>query len=153
MDDIFDALLDKSIDDLADLPEFKVPDTCMYKLLMTTEGKAINEKPAVVAHFTVAELLELADDSVPENERAKNGDKFDIAFILKDKEGNDSEIAWGKLKQLTAPFSEHFEEKNLRTLLKEKLNTAVSITAKVTKKQRKDDKDKYQADVTDIVID
>lgn len=150
-DAMFD-ILDQSIDDLADLPEFKVPDTGMYRLAVTAEPKPINDKPAVVAKFRVINLIELADDSIPEEERAKENDKFDIPFILRDKEGNKSEIAEGRMKEFLAPFSAHFEEKNNKALIMNHLNSEVIITAKITKKQRKDDADKYSAQVSDIVI-
>jgi len=146
-------LLDKSIDDLADLPEFKVPATGVYKLHVTATTKAINDKPAVATSFTVREVVELEDSSIPEEERAKAGDKFDMPFILKDKDGADSEVAWGRLKEFLKPFEAHFGEKNLKVLITGPLAQGVDITAKVVKKQRKDDKEKFGAQVSDITID
>lgn len=154
MADLFD-ILDKSIDDIADLPSFKAPDTGMYRLSITFDTKEINKKPAVVARFVVRELLALADDAIPENERAKPGDKFDVPHILKDEDGKDSEFAWGMLKALIKPFEIHFGETNLKTLIKKMATEggeSVDITAKVVKKQRKDDKDKFSARVEEIVI-
>ncbi len=149
----FDSLLDKSIDDLADLPEFKVPDTGMYKLDVSCETKEINKKPAVTARFVVRELVELADSTIPEDQRAKPGDSFDLMFLLKNDAGEDMEISWGRLKEFAQPFQKHFNEDHLGKLLKGPLAQPVSITAKVVKKQRKDDKEKFDARVSDIVID
>lgn len=152
MSDIFD-LLDKEIDDLADLPEFKAPDTGIYKLSVTCATKPINEKPAVVTSFTVREVVELADSSIEEKDRAKAGDKFDVAFILKDKEGNDSEIAWGRMKEFVLPFKEHFGLTNLKEVIQKLGDESVDITAKVTKKERKSEKGVFDARVSDITID
>jgi hypothetical protein len=151
MSDMFD-ILDKSIDDIADLPSFAVPDTGIYGLRLTMEPKAINDKPAVVAHFEVRHIVELADASIPEASRAKAGDKFDRAFFLKDNEGNESEFGLSSLKEFVAVFEPHFNEKNLRTLVTN-LATPIDITAKVVKKARKDDKEKFEARVSDITID
>lgn len=149
----FDAILDKSIDDLADLPEFKVPDTGIYKLTVQAEAKPINDKPAVVCKYKVREVVELADSSIPEESRAKRGDGFDVPFILKDNEGNDSEMAWGRMKEFMQPFEAHFGEKSIGALVKRLAAEPVDITAKVTKRQRKDDKEKFSASVSDITVD
>lgn len=153
MNDIFDTLLDKSLDDLADLPEFKVPDTGVYKLSVTAEMKEINKKPAIVAKFKVRELVELEDSSIPENERSKAGDGFDVPFMLRNEDGTPNELGEGRFKEFCAPFSAHFEEKNLRVLITEKMNSPVDITAKVKKVARKSDAEKFDARVSDISID
>lgn len=151
MSDMFD-MLDKSIDDLADLPSFKVPDTGIYKLGVTVEVKEINNKPSVIAHCRVDELVELEDETIAENERARNGDKFDVAFILKDTDGNDNEMGWGRLKEFCKPFENHFGEKNLRTLLTQHLGSEVLVSAKVKKQARKSEPDKFDARISNIVI-
>jgi hypothetical protein len=135
-DDLFN-LLDKDLDDIADLPSFKVPDTGVYKLTLGMELKPINEKPAVVAKFTVREVVELADSSIEESARAKAGDKFDVPHILKDKDGKDSEIAWGKLKELCSPLAEWAGNTNLKAIIKKLTEETVDITCKVKRVQRK----------------
>lgn len=149
----FDSLLDKSIDDLADLPEFKVPDTGVYKLSVVCDTKEINNKPAVTARLTVREVVELVDSTIPEEQRAKAGDSFDLMFLLKNDAGEDMEISWGRLKEFAQPFQAHFNEGHLGKLLRGPLAQSVDITAKVVKKQRKDDKEKFDARVSDITID
>lgn len=148
----FDSLLDKSIDDLKDLPSFEVPDTGVYKLRVSLEPKAINDKPSIVAHYVVREIVELADSSIPQEQRAKPEDKFDTPFFLQTNEGADSETGWGFLKEFLKPFEVHFGTKNVKELVANLANP-VDITAKVVKKQRKDDKEKFQANVSDITID
>jgi hypothetical protein len=152
MADLFD-LLDKNLDDIADLPSFKVPDTGIYKLTLGMEVKEINDKPSVIAKLTVRELVELADSSVPENERAKAGDKFDIPHILKYKDGNDSEIGWGRLKELVTPFEELAGTKNLKAIVKYLSENPVDITAKIKKVERKNDKGVFDGRIDNITID
>lgn len=151
----FDTLLDKSIDDLKDLPEYKVPHTGMYKLSVTMTAKEVNNKPALSADFKVRELVELADSTIPEEDRAKEGDGFNMLYVLKNEEGEDLEISWGRLKELLKPFEAHFGTKNLKELVTQHLSTPVDITAKVTRKERKDDKGEVRIDarVTDIAVD
>lgn len=152
-----DSILDASIDDLADLPEFKAPHAGIYGLRVSLEMKAINEKPAFVAHFVINECKELANASeVPEAEHSKAGDKFDIAFILKDKDGNRNETAEGFFKKFMAPFHAHYNEKSIRTLVEGPLKDGVDITAKVSRKKRKTEageEAKYDPVVDNIVVD
>lgn len=149
----FDSILDKSIDDLADLPEFKVPHTGIYGLTVQLEAKPINDKPAVVCKYTVRNVVELADSSIAEADRAKAGDKFDVPFILKDKNGEDSEMAWGRMKEFMKPFEIHFGTKSIKEIVANLSTTPVDITGKVVKKQRTDDKEKFNANVEQITID
>lgn len=153
MNDIFDTLLDKSLDDLADLPEFKTPDTGIYKLAVTMEMKEINKKPAIIAKFKVRELVELEDTSIPEGDRSKAGDGFDVPFMLRNEDGTPNELGEGRFKEFCAPFATHFEEKNLRVLVTEKMNSPVDITAKVKKVARKNDPEKFDARVSDVTVD
>lgn len=153
------SLLDTEIADLADLPEFKVPDTGVYRFHVTGQAKSINNKPAVVLTHEVLELMEIADDSIPEEERAKAGDKFDVAFILIDNEGKKSEIAEGRMKNYFKPLSEHFGITNNKALLTGPLKDGVTLTAKCTKKARKlkegesEDDQKYDAMISEITVD
>lgn len=150
MADLFD-LLDKSIDDLADLPAFKVPDTGVYMLHVTADMKEINKKPAVTFSHKIRGIVELAED-IPEAERAKPDDKFDVAFILKDDNGADNEMGWGRLKEYLKPFEAYYGEKNIKTLLMGPLKDGVDITAKVVKVERKREKGVFDARVSDIIV-
>jgi hypothetical protein len=153
MPNLFD-LLDKNIDDLKDLPSFTVPETGIYGLTQTVDVKEINKKPVVEFSYVVRHIVELADSSIEEAARAKAGDKFSIAVFLKDNDGNDSEIGWGRLKEMVQPFQPHFDnEPSLRTMIETHLKEPIDITAKIVKKARKDDKDKYDARISDVTID
>lgn len=154
-DDLF-GLLDKELDDLKDLPEFKVPHTGVYRFHVTGGMKEINDKPAVVFSHVVKETIELADSSIPEEERSKPEDKFDLAFILVDNSGNKSEIAEGRMKEYLKPFAAHFGTSNVKSLLQGPLKEGVNITAtcvRTVKKDRSSGEDRINAVVKDITID
>jgi hypothetical protein len=150
--DMMDDILDRSIDDLADLPEFKIPPTGMYKFEVSAAGKMINDKPAIEINVTIKETIELADAETPASELAKEGDKFSIAFFMRNKDGTTNEFAEGRLKAFAAPFQQHFGESNIKTLLKAHLKSSVLVTGKITKKARKDDKEKFDGQISDIVV-
>lgn len=156
---LFD-LLDKEIDDIKDLPSFAVPDTGVYKLLLSVGVKEINDKPVVEFSYEVREIVELADSTIEEAARAKAGDKFSVATFLKDNDGKDSEIGWGRLKEMAEPFQAHFGISNLKALVQAMMADPIAITAKVVKKQRKakpgENKDAdpvFDARVSDVTID
>lgn len=151
MDNNLDDILDGSIDDLKDLPEFKAPHTGIYNLTVTLERKDINKKPAMVAHYVIVDTVSLEDDTIPEGERSKPGDKFDTSFILKDEEGQRSELAEGFFKAFMAPFHVHYNDKSIRNVA-EHLKSAHSITAKIYRKERSKEKGKFDAQVSEIVI-
>lgn len=146
-----DDILDQSIDDLKDLPEFKVPPTGIYEQDVSLVMKEINKKPAIVAHHVIIECKSLADDSIPENERAKPGDSFDVGFILKDESGQRNEVAEGFFKAFMIPFHAHFDDKSIKSVV-EKMKDPVRIVSAIEKKERKGDKEKFDAKVSDIVI-
>lgn len=152
--DMLDTLLDRNLDDLADLPEFKTPDTGIYKLTVWAEPKVINDKGAVIAKCTIVELVELADSTIPEEQRSKPGDKFDVAFMLQDNSGEKNDLGEGRLKDFVKPFAAHFGTQNVRAIVAGMNEAnAVAITAQVQKVQRKSDKEKFDARIKDITID
>lgn len=151
-EDLFN-LLDKELDDIADLPSFKVPATGIYKLGVKMEVKEINDKAATIAKFTVKEIVELVDDSIEEADRAKADDKFDIAFILKDDKGADNEMGWGRLKEFCQPFEAHFGTSNLRKIVSSLCQDEVLITANIKKVARKNDKEVFDARISNITVD
>lgn len=151
-DELF-GLLDKEMDDIADLPSFKCPPTGIYGLRFQLEVKEINDKPAVIAKLEIREVQDLADSDVDEKDMPKVGDKFDIAHILKDDKGADSEIGWGRLKELCMPFQEHVGETNLRKIVQKLTTDPVDITAKIKKVARKNDKEVFDARISDITVD
>ena len=90
-----DSLLDVTLDDLADLPEFKPFPVGAHRVLASFAKKEINKKPAVELSFKYIEPVELADpaDAVP-----AQGAESSVAFML------DNEFGQGNFKKCAAPF-------------------------------------------------
>lgn len=135
-------ILDKSIDDIEDLPGFVVPPAGVYMLRCNAEVKEVNNKDAVELKFTVAECLEQQDEAATP---AKVGDKFSTLFML------DNEIGVGRLKEAMIPFAEAFGTRNLKQLVTEQIKD-ILISAKVKPRQDKKDPDKVYADVSQITV-
>jgi hypothetical protein len=139
------ALLDKTIDDIEDLAGFEVPIEGIYTLKFYTKTKVINDKDAIEANFETIECVEQND---PDATPTKPGTKFGVAYFL------DNDIAMGRFKALIAPVANHFGESNLATLVTETCaeSQALIVQAKVKRRADKNDKEKFYADVSNLVI-
>lgn len=143
-----DELFAADLNDVADLDGFETPPAGAYILSVSTDTKEINDKPAVVANFSVVETVELKiQDESHKKYRppVKDGTKFSTAFIL----GN--AIAEGRMKQFLAPFAEHFAVTNVGVLVRDTIKD-VQIAATVTNRADKDDEDVIYAGIKNIQI-
>lgn len=136
------SLLDRGIDDIDDLPGFRVPPNGVYSLKANMTLKVINDKDTVEAGFEVIECIEQND---PNEEPCKPGDKFNVLFQL----GN--EIGEGKLKEFVVPFADHFGERNLGKLVTETIKDVI-ITATIKQRADKNDPDKKYAGVSNVQV-
>lgn len=136
------SLLDKSIDDIDDLPGFEVPVNGIYSLKFNTAVKVVNEVDCVEANFEVIECVEQND---PNETATKPGTKFSMLFRL------NNDIALGKMKELLIPIAKHFNEGNLLKLITDTCKDLI-ISAKVKRRADKEDKEKFYADVSNVVI-
>lgn len=98
MSDNFDSILDATLDDLADLPEFVTPPAGAYNVTIV-EGtiKKINEKPAVEFKLRFDATVELNDSN---ETPIKDGTECSVAYIL------DNEFGQGNLKELLKQLSD-----------------------------------------------
>lgn len=97
MSDIMNALLDATLDDIADLPEFKTYPAGAHRVLASFDVKEINGKAAIELAFTYLEAIELADA----NDKAPNAnDACSTMFMM------DNEYGQGNFKKCAAPFAE-----------------------------------------------
>lgn len=136
------SLLDKSIDDIEDLPGFEVPVNGVYSLKFNTAVKVVNEVDCVEANFEVIECIEQNDPNEP---ATKAGTKFSMLFRL------NNDIALGKMKELLVPIAKHFDEGNLLKLITDTCKDLI-IAAKVKRRADKEDKEKFYADVSNVVV-
>jgi hypothetical protein len=74
-----DQLLDTSISDLADLPEFKQPPAGAHRCYFNLSAKEVGGEPALVMNFKVIETLEL---EVETDKPMEAGDEFDITSTM-----------------------------------------------------------------------
>jgi hypothetical protein len=93
---ILDSLLDSTLDDLADRPEFKPWPVGTYQYTIVLSGKVINETPNFEAKLTCVAVLELADEAERVN-APKEGDTTNVLFNMKTEFGQGDFKAIGKV--------------------------------------------------------
>lgn len=123
-----DSLLDMTLDDLSDLPEFKVYPVGTHRVSMSMATKKINEHPAMEVKFKYISMEELADPAV---EAPAAGTESSVAFFL------DNEIGQGQLKAFAKPLAEHFGTGNMRELVAQTQDAEVIITTKIRQNKEK----------------
>ena len=137
------SLLDKSIDDIEDLAGFAVPVNGMYSLKFSTKVKVVNGASCVESNFEVIECLRAND---PDDAATPVGTKFSVLTHL------ENPIAMSKFKEMITPVSVHFSEGRLLKLVTEVCAEEMVITAKVTRRRDKDDKEKFYANVSEVTV-
>lgn len=118
LDDL-DSLLDKNLDDIADLPEFKTFAAGVHKSILNWKVKEIEKNvdgtkkkvPHIECSLTLVETLEHADAKDNDNP-GKAGDKCSTAYDLT------NENAMGALKKATLNLGAHLGTKNLKEIIK-----------------------------------
>jgi len=100
-----DSLLDATLDDLADIPEFKPFPIGAHSVKIAFDYKEVNGTAAVELALTAVATVELA---TPTDTPITAGDTTNVLFLLKKKDGSDNELAQGQLKELLKPLAAHF---------------------------------------------
>ena len=143
-------LLDKSIDEIEDLPGFAVPFNGMFSMKFWTEVKSIAGKEAVEANFEVLEALELDDATTAGAKENLPGTKFSMLYFLEaDKEENVGKSI-SRLKELMAPVAEHTGEHNLLKLVTEVAKDLVVVGKVKRRVVKKDSEERIYADVSGL---
>jgi hypothetical protein len=130
--DSIDSILDATLDDLADMPEFKPFPAGTHACLLTMSTKAINGKPAVEWKLTAVETIELKS---PEDIPVKQGDTCNGVFMFIQKDGKPNEVAQGQFKEMLKPLAVHFNTATNRATLEA---IAGGVHVAVTMSQRAD---------------
>jgi len=129
-----DAMLDGTLDDLADLPEFKPYPAGTHAVVLTIVDKTaaknrVNNHPGFEVKMKAVETLELANsDETP----LVAGAETSVLYLL------DNPIGQGSFKKLLASAAEHFGAKSNRELMAD----SEGAEALVTTGHRKDNNDK-----------
>jgi hypothetical protein len=103
-----DTLLDSTLDDLEDLPQFAVFPAGASKCLATLSSKDVNKKPAIELSFKMVESIELVD---PQATAPKEGDQSSSLFFL------DNEFGRGKFKAIAGYFADYVGSTRLRDIV------------------------------------
>ena len=131
MSDNFDALLDVSLDDLADLPEFADFPAGVHRCTVSITKKEVNSKPAMEVKLTGIETVEL---SKPEEDKPINaGQTSSSLYFL------DNEFGQGAFKKLVAPLAAHLGVGNLRELIEQVEGTEVEAVTSFRKNKKTDE--------------
>lgn len=137
-----DSILDGTLDDLADLPEFKPFPAGTHKAVLTMEQKVVNKHPAIEVKLKALETIELPAGS--EAEPVSVGQEGTVLYML------DNELGQGKFKKLLKQLAEHYGEgKTNREIMAESQNAEVLV---VTTLRANKDKTKMYMDIDSIVV-
>ena len=139
--DALDNLLDATLDDLEDLPEFTPFKPGAHKVTASFEEKEINDKQSVELSFVLIETLELADS---QEEKDAPGHISSIAFML------DNEYGRGNLKKCAVPFGEALGLSTIREIVEGVKDVECLILTTVRKD--KQDPDRLYLNVKEIQI-
>jgi len=132
-DDAELALLDKTLDEIEDLPGFEVPYNGRYLLKMNRKIKKINDKAAVEVEYEVMECLKKDNDSDPDTVA---GSKFSQLFFLQGEE-DAVRISMGLLKQLVKPIAEATGEANMKAIVKDHMSDVLVMSNVARRKDSK----------------
>jgi hypothetical protein len=141
MSDLMNALLDATLDDIADLPEFKNYPIGAHKVLATFTTKQIAGKDAIELSFKYQECMGLAD----ENDAAPAaGDTCSTMFML------DNEFGQGNFKKCAKPFAEALGFRTLRDIIEGVKDVECVILTGL--RADKNDKEKLYMQVKEIQV-
>ena len=136
-----DAILDGTLDDLADVPEFKNFPNGAHTATIKFEKKTVNNHPCVEVKLVGIETQELAD-TVNDKPIAR-GDESSVLYMM------DNDLGQGKFKELMKPFAEVHGNKKLSELMEDSQNSEVLV---VTTQRANKDKTKVYMDITNLSV-
>jgi hypothetical protein len=144
-----DNLLDGTLDDLADMPEFKPFPAGAHRATIQWDYSKFAAEKIVELKITAIETVELAN---PEDTPVKAGDTTNqrLMFLKKDKTPN--EIAQGQFKNLIKPLTEHFGTANNRETMDASNGAEVLVITKIRADKRDANDIKYYTDVTTLSV-
>lgn len=136
-----DSLLDATLDDLADLPEFKTFPNGAHKVVIEFEKKEVNKHPSIELKMTAVETLELADPA--KDEPLAAGTTGNVLYML------DNEFGQGKLKEIIKPLAAHLGVSKISEVIEQAKGMEVVVVTKV--RQNKDKTQSY-TDVSKLEV-
>lgn len=144
------ALLDASMDDIADLPPTGVPPAGHYRLSVTASRERSDKSGSEYFKFSY-EVLEVGELKNPEEAgEVAVGMKFSQMFSPFKKDGTPNEFGMGFLKEAVAPFAAHFGITRLGEALSQ-INQ-VQVSAVLTRRRDKKDEERWNFNLKDVVV-
>ena len=144
MSDInIDELLDISLDDLNDLPEFKPFPAGSHLIKMTMDKKEVNEKPCVEIKLVMVETVELAKE-VSEDKKCVECDETSSLCVLTNEYGQ------GNLKAICKPIGEALGTSNLSEIVASVKDLECAVTT--TLRKDKNDPDKFYTQIKQVTL-
>lgn len=134
-------LLDATLDDLEDLPEFKPFPAGAHRVSATFESKEINSKAAIELSFKMIESMELAN---PQEAAPNAGDTSNTMFML------DNEYGRGNLKKCATPFGVAMGLSSIRDIVEQVTDVECMIITSI--RPDKNDPDKKYLQVKEIQV-
>jgi hypothetical protein len=135
-------LLDGTLDDIDDLPEFKPFPPGSHAVKATLTIKEVNGKQAVELAMTAIATLELSNSAA--DEPLKEGDQTSVLFML------DNEFGQGKMKKILAPLGEALGTRATREIIEQTTDMEVAVLTKV--RRNRNDPDQVYTDVVELVV-
>lgn len=135
MNDKTASILNATLDDLPDLPGFKVPPTGAYAVsIVSMLEKVIGDHPAVEGKFSIVEVLEVTETGIPDAELPVKGDEFNVVYML------DNDTGVGFLKEFMKPIAEALQKPKaqIAELMTDSKGVTLSLVIKRTYDKEKD---------------
>lgn len=147
-----DDLLDGTLDDLSDMPEFKPFPIGIHRMTINWDGpKEVSGVPSIELKLTIIETAELKN---PTDTPPKAGDTTNILFMLKRKEGDTlvkNELGEGQFKAVLAAIKPAFDASlSNRQLMEE--SQGFEILGATGHRINKTDKSKIYTTLDNIVL-
>ena len=136
-----DSILDSSIDDLADLPEFQVFPNGMHRVIINWESKEVNKHPCMELKMKAIETIELANPA--EDTPLVAGTESSVLFMM------DNEFGQGKFKSIIKQLAEATGSTKISDAVEASTGMEVQVVCKV--RQNKDKSQSY-TDVTKVIV-
>lgn len=124
-----DDLLDATLDDLEDLPEFAVFPAGAHRCLATLSIKEVNDKQAVELELKLIEHLEFAEPASDQEMPA--GTIASTLFML------DNEFGRGNLKKIAKPLGESLGTGVLRDIIEQTTEMEVAVITSIRRPNKK----------------
>lgn len=142
-----DTLLDGTLDDLADMPEFRPFPTGIHKCTVNMEVKEVSGQRAVEVKLTAIETVELPSGS--EDTPLNAGDSTNVLYFLTHSNPKVAEMGQGGFKELMKVAAAHFGSKSNRELIAD-MNGAECLVSTTTRQNK--DKTKSFTGIDSIQI-